>query len=224
MPKKFSIEIFKDVVSPELDSDIVAHALATVESIKPYVEIINRNRYLRLSESHGEIVLDRSKRIRVPLDSHAAVLYTSRHISCDPEDDIGVKTMGVYLDDSKLCIVSSDSKSTPSTARHEVGHALYGVGLVGRTMDKTTEHCNSSGCVMQDRIEYEKRRIETSPMRRIAESMGLKAVQFESAIKSVDFCSSCSDALATAARFRLLIKEDELAGRGALESYLAQQD
>ena len=223
MPKKFEVEIFKDVVSPELDCDDVAHALATVESMKPYVEIINRNRYLRLSESQGMIILDRSKRIRVPLDSDVGVLYTTRHISPDPDDAIGVKTLGVYLNDSKLCIVSSDSLSTPSTARHEVGHALYGVGIVAQTMDIATGHCSARGCVMQDHIEYGKQRIESTPMRRIAESMGLIATQFELAVKSVDFCVFCSDALGEAARVNALIKEDEVYGRSVLRDYLAQQ-
>lgn len=224
MPKKFEIEVFKDAVFPELDSDEIAHALATIEVIKPYVEIINRNRKLKLGEAHGATELDRSKRIRVPLDSDIGVLYTGRHISGDPEDKEGTRITGVYIGNSKLCVVSTDSSSVATTARHELGHSMYGLGIEAPTMDEVTGHCSAKGCIMQAFVEYERKPIRSTPMRRMAESMGLRAARFENIIKSVDFCSGCSDALRNSANVRALMKENEIFGRSVLASYLAQQN
>lgn len=224
MPKKFEIEIFKDAVSPELDSDEIAHALATIEVIKPYVEIINRNRKLKLGESQGVTQLDMAKRIRVPLDSDTGVFYTGRHIigSLDNKDKDG--TTGVYFGNSKLCVVSTDSPSVARTVRHEVGHAIYaGLGILSPTAEKTTEHCNAESCVMYKYIQSEDRPIPSTPMRRIAESMGLRASRFERIVTSMDFCPDCNEALFKSVYVKALIKEDKLFGYSVLDGYLSQQ-
>lgn len=206
MPKKFEIEVFRDICFPELDSDEVAHALATVEIIKPYVEIINRNRKLRLNESHGDTNLDTAKRIRVALDTDEGMLYTGRHILYG--DDSQLVATGIHLGSSKLCVVSSDSLSVVRTARHEMGHALYGIGIVGSTMDAVTTHCCTKQCVMYAEPVVERRAIQKSTVRRAAESLGLKVRQYEYVVDSIDFCSECNQALGKSAYVQALRKEN----------------
>lgn len=208
MPKKFEIEVFKDICFPELDSDEIAHALATVGVIKPFVEIINRNRKLQLGESQGTTELDTTKRVRVALDSDAGVLYTGRHILKDHDNDKDSMNTGIYLGNSRLCVVSTDSPSTVRTARHEMGHAIYGMGIEGSNMDKTTGHCYAEECVMYEKIVSEKRPIQSSPIRRAAEALGLRASQYEYIVKSMDFCPNCNDALGKSAYVRSLLKEN----------------
>ena len=224
MPKKFEIEVFKDAAFPWLDSDEIAHALATIEVIKPYVEIINRNRKLKLGEAHGTTELDKTKHIRVPLDSDVGVFYTGRHIIRDLHSNDKERTTGVYLNSSKLCVVSTDSKSPPRTARHEAGHAIFSkLGIVSSTAEISSEHCGVEECVMYKYIASEKRRVPSTPMCRIAESMGLRASQFQYVVTSMDFCPECSEALHKSAYTKAQLKDNEPFGRSILDGYLAQQ-
>lgn len=212
MVKKIAVEVFKDNNYPELDSDDIAHALATINVIKPFVEIINRNRKLQLGPSQGALELDVSKQVRVALQSDAGVFYTGRHIvNADGDQDDDSRTTGIYLGRSDLCVVSTHSSNVVRTSRHELGHYLHQRGRVlGRSVDAETDHCPKPDCAMHETIISEKRRVIPGMGRRAAEALGLQTKQYEYVVNSLEYCADCEDSMGKSAYVIALLKQNYL--------------
>lgn len=201
MVKKIEIEVFGDADYPAIDSDDIAHAIATVEVLKPYVRVINRGRSLQLPGSHPDGCVDTS-RLLVAHDTMFAVLGTGRHIVDTEEVDDGGATFGIYLPDQHLGIVSSDSRDILRTSRHEVGHALYtDLGIQSDTADDI-DHCSNLACVMHG-VGY-RRPVDTTvegivwpnAAYRTRRIVGSSAYNLTAIVPDQDdFCDYCEDAL-----------------------------
>lgn len=209
MTKKVTVEVFKDAHYPELDSDDVAHALATVDVIKPFVEVINRNRKLKLGDSQPKDILDTKKRLRVVRDTDAIMFFTGRHILAESEDKEDSHTTGIYMHDSRVGVVSTLTQSVTRTSRHELGHYLYTCGgVVSETADEL-DHCSDENCLMHAYGLTHTRRIIPSKMgRRAAEALGFRMPQFEEVANTTDYCGNCETSLGKSAYILTVAKEN----------------
>lgn len=193
------VEVFADADYRAIDSDDIAHAIATVEVLKPYVRVINRGRSLHLPDSHPTGYVD-TRRLLVALDTEFAAFGTGRSFVAT-EADGDSTTIGMYLPDQHLCIISSDSQSISRTAKHEIGHAFYTYpGIISETADDM-DHCSNVFCIMHeasyDSVDTEvKRIISPRVSSKTRRGMGKSAQEIITInLEQNTFCSSCEDAL-----------------------------
>lgn len=201
MIKKMEIEIFGDADYRGTDNDDIAHAIATIEVLKPYVRVMNRGRSLHLPDSHPHGKID-TKRLLIAHDTEYAIFNTGRSfLKRSADDNEDTRTVGMYLADQHLCVVSTDSPNMGITAKHEIGHAFYTYpGSISETADDM-DHCSDIFCIMHeityDAVDMEVQRIiSPNVSSKTRRSMGARAQEFVSVpLVQEDFCMSCEDAL-----------------------------
>jgi hypothetical protein len=206
MKQSISVEIFREVTSPDVDVQIAHEGLAAVNAIAKNLEIIKDTRKLNLG---GEAGAPLSRNIRWPfLQPDLAVILTNRPFG---ETELGPDYIKVghserllHLDRA-ISIVNVNASNPVATVAHETGHML---GLTYANQEDSM-HCELESCTMNAAIKESVGSLISSEIYNWFEEQGLRTPGHKNryAKDGTEFCDPCQEQLARRSFFLLQHKQ-----------------
>lgn len=207
MSSRLSLEIFRDVETPDANTDLVESGVGIVnEVIDGKIDITQSSRKMRISKQGAKAVV--ASRIRWNASSiDFRVVTTSR-----PIDDENAFVSGFAMrrpnggGDAVVSAFHRKELTLATTTAHELGH-LFGLKYDGTD----SHHCSDSDCIMfyAARTELEEVKIKKKGIASWLERRGYVAPEYslEEVSPQQDFCNPCAAQLARKSFFLLQHRE-----------------
>lgn len=151
--RRISIEIYRDIETPEIAIDAAVSGLEEVGQRVPGLDIIARGGLMRVSQP-GTETIETAKLPRLDIEADFAMVITGRRLAV-PTDAMNVILPGNIVigntwpngNTKPFSLIDAERGLSPRiTAKHELGHLLR-FPREGRKFDGDC-HCTSGRCVM----------------------------------------------------------------------------
>lgn len=206
MKQSLSVEIFRDVNYPDVDTDVALEGIDLINSVVTNLEIVQDTRRLRLGGEATESI--RTENIRWPqLDHDLSIVLTRRELLTDSSNEAATK-VGSALRFPRtaqgVAIVNVNSFNPAATIAHEAGH-LLGAQYPEHAVD--TYHCEDETCTMHATmtITNDVERVKKRGLSNWLERHGYRPADYRDVQRSPEttFCDSCRNQLSRRAFFLL---------------------
>lgn len=223
MPDKIPVEIFRDVETPEVDVAIGHLALDILASVADNFTILKDSRQIRISKPGAPAVRAAALRldgsIQKITSAPYSIILTNRKLEMPdtPDDVIQTGYAQPFRDlRSGVAVISASSATHPGlTTVHEMGHLLGLQYKQESPHSKTSDHCSTEGCLMQEfhtSHSGELRRVVTKGITNWLERRGHIPVRYTEGPEmrsSISFCQPCIDQLSKRAFFLAMHHEGQ---------------
>lgn len=151
--KRISIEVFRDVETPEIPIDAVIAGLKEVRTLVPTIEVVARNGLMRISDPGTEAIHTKSLPI-LDIETDFGMIITGRPIVIPPSAASRIapgnlvvgNTLPTGLNKPFSIIDAARARFPRQTTKHELGH-LFKIPHEGERFDGDC-HCTDRKCVM----------------------------------------------------------------------------
>lgn len=209
MSRKLSVEVYRDVDTPNIDPQIALDGIELVnQATNNSLEVSAVNKKIRIASPGSSAVAQKIRWGALPHDIQ--IVLTGKSLDSGKnripvgfsqrlENNIG----GVAV----INVGGPLSADPHLTVAHEIGH-LFNLQFKGQHDER---HCNRPDCIMHSSHKVESAPVKSTGLTKLLEKTRLVLPKYESvsSITNREFCQPCEDQLARRAFFLMKYKAGE---------------